>query len=146
MCIRDRAQREQEAKRAQVQSKYIPVNEIPKLNVGLAQPKTQVVAQSKPQAVAQAVAQGSWVAQKGPQAVAQKDPQKVAQKTLADFDIQRLKEEIYIIQGVEARKKFVVDNGFGISSEKRGKKTYLFGIKKLEGIKYKLYIGNANKL
>lgn len=109
-------------------------------------PDFQRVAQDKPQRVAQAVAQGSWVAQDKPQRVAQNRPQQVAH-TQSDKDVERFKEHIYQIQTIEARKKFVLDIGFSIASEKRGgKKSYLYGIKKIDGKKYRLYIGNSTKL
>jgi hypothetical protein len=114
---------------------YFPFNDAPILNLGV---ETQVVAQDKSQTVAQTVAQGSWVAQSIPQSVAQ---------SLVDIDVEKFKEQIYQIQGVEERKKFVLSIGFGIASEKRGgKKSYLYGIKKIDGKKYRLYIGNSTKL
>jgi hypothetical protein len=117
-------------------------------------PALQGVAQNKPQQVAQAVAQGSWVAQAVPQRVAQSTPPSVAQnkseqvvQTQADKDVEKFKEQIYQIQTIEGRKRFVLDIGFGIASEKRGgKKIYLYGIKKIDGKKYRLYIGNSTKL
>jgi hypothetical protein len=118
------------------------------------QSKPLSVAQDKPQQVAQAVAQGSWVAQAVPQRVAQNTPPTVAQnkpqqvvQRQADKDVEKFKEQIYQIQTIEARKKFVISIGFGIASEKRGgKKIYLYGIKKIDGKKYRLYIGNSTKL
>jgi hypothetical protein len=120
----------------------------------VAQPKTHQVAQDKPQQVAQAVAQGSWVAQTVPERVAQNKPLTVVQKipqqvvqSLVDIDVEKFKEQIYQIQGIEERKKFVLSIGFAIASEKRGgNKSYLYGIKKIDGKKYRLYIGNSTKL
>jgi hypothetical protein len=113
----------------------------------------QVVKQKVAQVETQAVAQVAWVAQEVaqvvPKKVAQNKTQKVAQdrptpdKELARRDVEILKEQIYQIPDVEGKKRFVRDIGWGISTEKRGKKYYLFGIKKLCGDKYKLYIGNA---
>lgn len=121
----------------------------------------QVVQQEVAQVETQTVAQVTWVAQDVaqvvPKKVAQHKAQKVAQdrpqrvtqskltpdKELARRDVEILKEQIYQIPDVEGKKRFVRDIGWGISTEKRGKKYYLFGIKKLCGDKYKLYIGNA---
>jgi hypothetical protein len=139
----------------------------------VAQPKPQPVAQVKPKVVAQEVAQVTWVAQEvakvvaqpkpkpvaqnRPQVVAQTKPKPVAQKRpqftsprvkdseelLIDKDVNELKDQIFQIEGVEERKKFIKDIGWGVMGEKRGKKYYLFGAKKISGRKYKLYIGNA---
>ena len=131
----------------------------------VAQPRPQQVAQVKPQQVAQSVAQVPWVAQDRPQSVAQPKPQVVAQpkpqvvaqsklqpvaqrikdseELLIEKDVNELKDQIFQIQGVDARKKFIRDIGWGVLGEKRGKKYYLFGAKKISGKKYKLYIGNA---
>jgi hypothetical protein len=139
----------------------------------VAQPKPQPVAQVKPKVVAQEVAQDTWVAQDvakvvaqpkptpvaqdRPQVVAQSKPKPVAQRRLQstlprvkdseelliDKDVNELKDQIFQIQGVEERKKFIKDIGWGVMGEKRGKKYYLFGAKKISGRKYKLYIGNA---
>jgi hypothetical protein len=127
----------------------------------VAQPVAQRVAQPVAQRVAQPVAQFSWVAQgvakqvaqNKPQKVAQNRPQKVAQdrpqrikdseELLIEKDVNKLKDQIFQIQGVDKRKSFVREIGWGIMTEKRGKKQYLFGVKKLGGRKYKLYIGNA---
>lgn len=121
----------------------------------------QVVQQEVSQVETQTVAQVTWVAQDVaqvvPKKVAQHKAQKVTQdrpqrvtqskltpdKELARRDVEILKEQIYQIPDVEGKKRFVRDIGWGISTEKRGKKYYLFGIKKLCGDKYKLYIGNA---
>lgn len=134
-------------------------------NNQVAQTLPKVVAQAVQQKVAQvetqAVAQVRWVAQEVaqlvPKKVAQKKAQRVAQdrpqmvaqsklspdKELARRDVEILKQQIYQIPDIEGKKRFVRDIGWGISTEKRGKKYYLFGIKKLCGDKYKLYIGNA---
>lgn len=118
------------------------------------------VAQSKPQEVAQRVAQEvaqiSWVAQNEPQKVAQKvaqdNPPRVAQRvmgyqTQADRDVERFKEQICQILTIEGRKRFCLDLGFSIESQRRGGKAYyLYGIKKLEGKKRRLYIGNSARL
>lgn len=139
----------------------------------VAQPKPQQVAQVKLQVVAKEVAQVTWVAQEVAQkvvqpntkSVAQDRPQVVAQpksksvaqskpvptsprikdseELLIDKDVNKFKEELFQIQGVEERKKFIKDIGWGVMGEKRGKKYYLFGAKKISGRKYKLYIGNA---
>jgi hypothetical protein len=127
------------------------------------QSKSKRVAQAKPQSVAQTVAQTSWVAQSSPQTVAQSRPKQVAQtkpqsvaqvstpkvvqNPILEKDIERYKEQIYQIQTIEGRKKFCLDIGFGIAVEKRaGKQHYLFGIKKIQGKKYRLYIGNSKSL
>lgn len=132
-----------------------------------------VVSQATEQKVAQvgvqSVAQVPWVAQAvaqdRPKKVAQREPQSVAQsrlqsvaqerlqsitqseinnnKELVKKNVEVLKEQISQILDVDGRKRFVREIGWGISTEKRGKKYYLFGIKKLCGDKYKLYIGNA---
>jgi hypothetical protein len=114
----------------------------------VAQPIQQAVAQPKQQAVAQAVAQASWVAQGVVQTVAQSKPQTVVRfKTQVDKDVEKFKEQICQIPTIEGRKKFCIDIGFGISSQTRGgKQHYLFGIKKIEGKKYSLYIGNSRSL
>jgi hypothetical protein len=120
----------------------------------VAQPKPQQVAQPKPQQVAQAVVQGSWVAQEVVQTVVQVKPQQVAQKvkqpsvkTQVDKDVEKFKEEICQIDTIEGRKRYCIDIGFGISSQSRGgKQHYLFGIKKIEGKKYSLYIGNSKRI
>ena len=139
----------------------------------VAQLKPQPVAQVKPKVVAQEVAQATWVAQDvakvvaqaKPKVVAQDRPQVVAQpkskpvaqnrpkstsarvkdseELLIDKDVNELKDQIFQIDGVEERKKFIKDIGWGTTCEKRGKKYYLFGAKKISGRKYKLYIGNA---
>jgi hypothetical protein len=54
-----------------------------------------------------------------------------------------LKEQIRQIPNFESKKRFVREIGWGMATEKRGKKYYLFGIKKLAGDKYKLYVGNV---
>lgn len=139
----------------------------------VAQPRPQPVAQVKPKVVAQQVAQVTMVAQDVPQKVAQLKPNVVAQdrpkvvaqpkpqvvaqnrpqsttprvkdseELLIDKDVNELKDQIFQIEGVEERKKFIKDIGWGVMGEKRGKKYYLFGAKKISGRKYKLYIGNA---
>ena len=119
----------------------------------VAQPVQQSVAQPVQQSVAQEVAQSPWVAQKKPNVVAQDKPNVVAQdrplrikdseELLIEKDVNKLKVQIFQIQGVDKRKDFVREAGWGIMPERRGKKQYLFGVKKLGGRKYKLYIGNA---
>ena len=131
----------------------------------VAQLKPEVVAQVEKQVVAQEVAQVTWVAQEMPKPVAQPRPQPVAQprpqvvaqnrpqsilprvkdseELLIEKDVNGLKDQIFQIEGVEERKKFIKDIGWGVMGEKRGKKYYLFGAKKISGRKYKLYIGNA---
>jgi hypothetical protein len=105
----------------------------------VAQPKQQPVAQDRPQVVAQPK----------PQPVAQNRPQSItprvkdSEELLIDKDVNELKDKIFQIEGVEERKKFIRDIGWGVMGEKRGKKYYLFGAKKISGRKYKLYIGNA---
>ncbi len=128
-------------------------------NKPVAQVVAQPVAQRSTQAVAQTVAQTAWVAQTGPQkvaqkgaqAVAQKVPQKVAQsaeyQTQADKDVDLFKEQICQIPSIEGRKRFCLDIGFSIEQQRRGGKAYyLYGIKKLEGKKRRLYIGNSTRL
>lgn len=137
------------------------------------QPVAQEVVHHYKQPVAQEVAQAPWVAQESPKKVAQSHKNKVAQnrpqqvaqpkpkevaqnrpqgvgqfkmtpdKERVRIEVERLKQQISQILGVEERKHFVRDIGWTISGERRGKKYYLFGIKKLCGDKYKLYIGNA---
>ena len=130
------------------------------------EPVAQETTQHKIKAVAQEVAQPLWVAQPTPQKVAQYNPQPVAQyksKKVAQFGSQvarrikdsaellidkyvyDLKVKISNINGVEDRKKFIRGVGWGIGTEQRKKKYYLYGTKKLSGRKYKLYIGNATK-
>jgi hypothetical protein len=123
----------------------------------VAQGVQQKVAQVVPQEVAQAPWVAQEVAQLVPKKVAQSKAQQVAQdrpqmvvqsklspdKELARNKVKVLKGQIDLIPDAEGKKKFVRDIGWGISTEKRGKKYYLFGIKKLSGDKYKLYIGNA---
>ncbi len=119
---------------------FIPIERnrpLERKSSSVAQAKPETVAQNKSQQVAQTVAQNTLVAQDVPKKVAHKQ---------ADLDVEVFKEDIYKIQGVEARKKFVLDVGFGIASERRGKKYYLYGIKKIDGKKYRLYIGNSTKL
>lgn len=131
----------------------------------VAQPYHKPVAQVKQQIVAKEVAQvvgvaqevAKKVAQDRLQVVAQPKPKSVAQsktvttslrikdleELLIDKDVNKFKEELFQIQGVEERKKFIKNIGWGVMGEKRGKKYYLFGAKKISGRKYKLYIGNA---
>lgn len=127
------------------------------LSKEVAQGVQQKVAQVVPQEVAQALWVAQEVAQSVPKKVAQNKPQRVAQdrpqmvaqsksnpdKQLVRSKVKVLKGQIDLIPDVEGKKRFVRDIGWGISTEKRGKKYYLFGIKKLCGDKYKLYIGNA---
>lgn len=127
------------------------------LSKEVAQGVQQKVAQVVPQEVAQALWVAQEVAQSVPKKVAQNKPQRVAQdrpqmvaqsksnldKQLVRNKVKVLKGQIDLIPDVEGKKRFVRDIGWGISTEKRGKKYYLFGIKKLCGDKYKLYIGNA---
>jgi hypothetical protein len=68
---------------------------------------------------------------------------KDSEELLIDKDVNRLKDKIFQIDGVEERKKFIREIGWGIIGEHRGKKYYLYGAKKIRGRKYKLYIGNA---
>ena len=113
----------------------------------VAQPRPQPVAQPRPQVVAQNRPQP--VAQPRPQVVAQNRPQSIlprvkdSEELLIEKDVNGLKDQIFQIEGVEERKKFIKDIGWGVMGEKRGKKYYLFGAKKISGRKYKLYIGNA---
>lgn len=117
----------------------------------VAQTKPKPVAQVKPQVVAQP--KPKPVAQDRPQVVAQPKSKPVVQSTsprikdseelLIEKDVNELKNQIFQIEGVEERKKFIKDIGWGVMGEKRGKKYYLFGAKKISGRKYKLYIGNA---
>lgn len=133
---------------------------------GVAQHKKNKVAQSVAQApwvaqvVPQMVAQSKpkKVAQNRPQVVAQSKSKEVAQDTskvaqngrIKDKDellieeyVNKLKVQISKVQGVDERKRFIRDVGWGVMTEKRGRKYYLFGAKKLGGRKYKLYVGNA---
>lgn len=126
-------------------------------NIEFQQNNDNQVVQAKPQRVAQPVAQpvaqASWVAQRVAKQVVQNKPQKVAQnrplrikdseELLIEKDVNKLKDQIFQIQGVDKRKNFVREVGWGIMTERRGKKQYLFGVKKLGGRKYKLYVGNA---
>ena len=109
----------------------------------VAQNKSNVVAQSKPNVVAQN--KPNVVAQKKPNVVAQDRPLRIkdSEELLIEKDVNKLKDQIFQIQGVDKRKDFVREAGWGIMPERRGKKQYLFGVKKLGGRKYKLYIGNA---
>ncbi len=127
------------------------------LSKSVAQVVQQKVAQVKPQEVAQ----GTWVAQEvaqsvpkkvvqsSTQVVAQYKPQTVVQskpvldKQAIKRNVEILKEQISQISDFENKKRFVREIGWGMSTEKRGKKYYLFGIKKLAGDKYKLYVGNV---
>lgn len=140
----------------------------------VAQEVAQETTQYKTKEVAQEVAQPLWVAQPTPQKVAQDkskqvaqyNPQAVAQykskkvaqlgsqvarrikdsaELLIDKYVYDLKVKISNINGVEDRKKFIRGVGWGIGTEQRKKKYYLYGTKKLSGRKYKLYIGNATK-
>lgn len=112
------------------------------------------VAQSEPLSVAQY--KPNQVAQNRPQMVAQYKPKKVAQykpqvmvrikgsgELSVDEYVRDLKIKMANIEGVEQRKKFAKDIGWGIMAEKRGRQYYLFAGKKLNGKKEKLYIGNA---
>ena len=118
------------------------------------------------------MAQPLWVAQQGSKKVSQNESKQVAQiipKTVAqdkskqvaqnrlkvlprlkdsaelvvDKYVGELKTKISNIDGVESRKKFIKEIGWGVMTEKRKRKYYLFGAKKISGRKYKLYIGNA---
>ena len=114
----------------------------------VAQHKSKQVAQYNPQAVAQY--KSKKVAQYNPQAVAQFGSQvarriKDSAELLIDKYVYDLKVKISNINGVEDRKKFIRGVGWGIGTEQRKKKYYLYGSKKLSGRKYKLYIGNATK-
>ena len=133
------------------------------------QPVAQPVAQVKPKVVAQEVAQAIWVAQDvakkvaqpkskvvaqdRPQVVAQNKPKQVAQSNGDEFTkelsvlkyVKELQDKMKAIIGIEERKRFANGIGWGIMCEKRGKQYYLFGGKKLNGKKRKLYIGNAKK-
>ena len=135
----------------------------------VAQVEPQVVAQIKPKVVAQEVAQATWVAQDvakkvaqpkskvvaqdRPQVVAQNKPKQVAQSNGDEFRkelsvlkyVEELQDKMKAIIGIEERKRFANSIGWGIMGEKRGKQYYLFGGKKLNGKKRKLYIGNAKK-
>jgi hypothetical protein len=130
----------------------------------------QQVAHTVPQQVAhtvpQRVAQNTWVAQTNTfsnvmdiaKAINQKivkpyQPKAVSRrKEKSPFDqsvweaVEKLKEHIYNLPTIEDRKKFVLTIGWGIGEEKRGKRNYLYGAKKINSIKYKLYIGNPTHL
>ena len=124
---------------------YIPFNDAPVLSFG--DTITEQIPQAVAQEVAQAVAQGSWVAQDSPkvvaQAVAQNSPEIVTKYSVISKDINALKECIFQIDGIESKKQYVRDIGWGVLTERRGKQIYLYGAKKIEGKKYKLYIGNV---
>ena len=130
----------------------------------------QRVVNTVPQQVAhtvpQRVAQNTWVAQTNTfsnvmdiaKAINQKivkpyQPKAVSRrKEKSPFDqsvweaVEKLKEHIYNLPTIEDRKKFVLTIGWGIGEEKRGKRNYLYGAKKINSIKYKLYIGNPTHL
>ena len=120
----------------------------------VAQYKPNQVAQNRPQTVAQN--KSKKVAQNRLQTVAQNKSKKVAQykpqavvcikgsgELSVDKYVKDLKIKMANIEGVEQRKKFAKDIGWGIMAEKRGRQYYLFAGKKLSGKKEKLYIGNA---
>ena len=126
----------------------------------------QPVAQKVPQPVAQVVAQTSWVAQNDTllemKNIAEVIGQKIvklykpkaenrqSEKSIYDQSVwegvEKLKEYIYNLSTIEDRKRFVLSIGWGIAEESRGKKNYLYGAKKINSIKYKLYIGNPTHL
>jgi hypothetical protein len=130
------------------------------------QPVPQRVAQLVPQRVTQPVAQSLWVAQNNnlssimniAEAIGQKvvkpyKPKAINRKSeKSSYDqsvwegVEKLKEYIYNLPTIEDRKKFVLNIGWGIGEESRGKKNYLYGAKKINSIKYKLYIGNPTHL
>ena len=130
------------------------------------QPVVQRVAQPVVQRVTQPVAQTLWVAQNDTfldmMNIAESIGQKVVkpyrpkatnrQSEKSHYDqsvwegVEKLKEYIYNLPTIEDRKKFVLNIGWGIGEESRGKKNYLYGAKKINSIKYKLYIGNPTHL
>ena len=115
----------------------------------VAQVKSQPVAQELSKPVAQVRSQP--VAQDRPLPVIQVRAKsktsrvKDSQELLIEEDVRKIKIQISKIQGVDERKNFFKKIRWGILGEKRGKKYYLFGAKKLRGRKYKVYIGNATK-
>jgi hypothetical protein len=130
------------------------------------QPVVQRATQPVVQRVTQPVAQTSWVAQNDTfldmMNIAESIGQKVVkpykpkaknrQSEKSPYDqsvwegVEKLKEYIYNLPTIEDRKKFVLNIGWGIGEESRGKKNYLYGAKKINSIKYKLYIGNPTHL
>lgn len=130
------------------------------------QPVPQRVAQPVPQRVTQEVAQSLWVAQNDTLLDMVNIAQAIGQKVVKPFKpkstnkrlerspydqsvwegVEKLKEYIYNLPTIEDRKKFVLNIGWGIGEESRGKKNYLYGAKKINSIKYKLYIGNPTHL
>ena len=131
-----------------------------------AQKVPQPVAQKVSQPVAQTVAQTLWVAQNDTfleiKSIAETIGQKIVkpykpkaenrQLEKSPYDqsvwegVEKLKEYIYNLATIEDRKRFVLNIGWGIAEESRGKKNYLYGAKKINGIKYRLYIGNPTHL
>lgn len=126
----------------------------------------QVVTQPVPQRVTQRVAQTSWVAQNdtlldvmniakniGQKVVKPYKSKAIKKKSeMSSYDqlvwegVEKLREYTYNLLTIEDRKKFVLDIGWGIGQEKRGKTNYLYGRKKINKIKYRLYIGNPTHL
>lgn len=106
----------------------------------VAQTKSKVVAQDRPQMVAQSKLK---VVAQSKSKVAQNGRIKDKNELLIEKYVNELKAQISKIQGVDERKRFIRDVGWGVMTEKRGRKYYLFGAKKLGGRKYKLYVGNA---
>ena len=104
------------------------------------QTKLKVVAQDRPQMVSQSK---SKVVAQPKSKVAQNERIKDKDELLIEKYVNELKAQISKIQGVDERKRFIRDVGWGVMTEKRGRKYYLFGAKKLGGRKYKLYVGNA---
>ena len=126
----------------------------------------QRVAQPVPQRVTQEVAQSLWVAQNDTLLDMVNIAQAIGQKVVKPFKpkssnrrlekssydqsvwegVEKLKEYIYNLPTIEDKKKFVLNIGWGIGEERRGKRNYLYGAKKINSIKYKLYIGNPTHL
>lgn len=122
---------EQPSHKPVAQEKIKPVAQ--ELSKPVAQVRSQPVAQDRPLPVIQVRAKSKTSRVKD------------SQELLIEEDVRKIKIQISKIQGVDERKNFFKKIRWGILGEKRGKKYYLFGAKKLRGRKYKVYIGNATK-
>lgn len=139
---------------------------VQKVTQPVVQKVTQSAVQRVTQPVVQAVAQSPWVAQNDTLSDMVNIAQAIGQKVIKPFKpksndrrlekssydqsvwegVEKLKEYIYNLPTIEDKKKFVLNIGWGIGEERRGKKNYLYGAKKINSIKYKLYIGNPTHL
>lgn len=144
----------------------VPMQKAQLLPQRVAQPVAQNVPQTVVQRVPQPVAQSLWVAQNDTLLDMVNIAQAIGQKVVKPFKpksndrklekssydqsvwegVEKLKEYIYNLPTIEDKKKFVLNIGWGIGEERRGKKNYLYGAKKINSIKYKLYIGNPTHL